>query len=394
MTYQVLIVDDETSCLEHMKRQFEPLGSEIRFRFASSGSDALAALEEDSFHAVVADMIMPGMNGAELLREVKRRRPGVVRIVLSAHAERENAMRAVPVAHQFLAKPVSPERLGEVIRRSATLRVLLQDEELAELAGGAGSLPSPPHMFTALTKELADPETSVRRVAMIVEHDQAMAAKVLQLVNSAFFGLGRRMGSIREAVGYLGIKMIRSLALSLQVFHSFGKNFPAGFDPEKERNHSFKVASVARSIIREDAARDDAFLAGILHDIGKLLVATRRREEFADIIAESRETGVPVVVVEAKRWGATHAQIGAYLLGLWGIPLPIVEAVAHHHFPERVRSQDFDLVGSIWLSNQLIHEQSGDRLSTRDLEYLQQYKLVHALDEWRALVNGAAEEAV
>lgn len=392
MKYTVLFVDDETRILERMKRQLEPFRDEFDYRFASSGSDALAMLAQGSYHVIVADMIMPGMNGAELLAEAKRRHPEVVRMILSAHAERENAMRAVPVAHQFLSKPCHPDRLNEVIRRSADLRLLLAENELAGIVGNVGSLPSPPAIFTSLTQTLADPDSSIRDVAGIVEQDPAMVAKVLQLVNSAFFGLGRHLNTIQDAVGFLGMKMIRNLTLSLKVFHSFGDDFPKGFDPEAERHHTLTVANLTRSIIREESVRDDAFLAGILHDIGKLLIATRRKEEFGEMIRESSETGVPLVVLEAKNWEITHAQIGAYLLGIWGIPLAIVEAVAHHHFPARVKSKDFDLVGALWLSNQLIHEQTGDRLSTKDLEYLQQYKLVHALDEWRYVAEGSVEE--
>ncbi len=392
MKYKVLFVDDDAQVLERMKSQFEPFQDDFDYHFTSSGSEALAILAEEEFHVVVTDMIMPGMNGAELLAEVKRRHPRTVRMIQSAHSDRENAIRAVPVAHQFLPKPCHPGRLNELIQRSTQLRQLLAENELAGLVGSVGSLPSPPHIFTSLTQLLADPESSIVDVSHVVEQDPAMAAKVLQLVNSAFFGLGRHLSTIQDAVGFLGMKMIRNLTLSLQVFHSFGDSFPKGFDPEVERNHTLSVANMARNIIREEKVQDDAFLAGILHDIGKLLIATRRKEEFGEMIRESEANNTPLVIVEAKHWNVTHAQIGAYLLGIWGLPQTIVEAVAYHHFPERVQSSNFDLVGALWLSNQLIHEQTGDRLSTKDLEYLQQFKLVHALDEWRYMAEGSTEE--
>ena len=370
--------------------------------FALGGQAALEQLEQGPFDVIVSDMRMPGIDGATLLARAQESHPGAVRIVLSGYSEVQAALRAVPVAHQFLSKPCSADELRGVIERACGLRALLCDESIRSAVGGLRSLPSAPTAYAALTDLLRDPVASAEDVARIVERDMAMCAKVLQLVNSAFFGLGRRITSVAEAVVYLGMVAVRDVVLSVEAFRAFRDD--AG-DPNSAaalQRHSLAVAGIASEIIRErgPAQAQDAFMAGMLHDIGKLVLATQRPLEFAEIVAAARAEGLPTHVVAERRHGATHAEVGAYLLGLWGLPYTVVEAVAHHHAPSRAGSHGLDVVVAVHVADALAHEHVGQLAPGEGsseaspglaVDFLEELGVADRLPAWRAL---AADHAL
>jgi CheY-like chemotaxis protein len=207
--------------------------------FVGGGRQALAEFEKQPFDVVVSDMRMPDVDGAALLKEIQRRYPRTVRIVLSGHTEAETALRTIPIAHQFLTKPCDADLLKAVIERACSLQAMLEDEVIRDLVGGLGGLPSAPRIFTELTAALADPNRALAEVAGILEQDVAMCANILQLVNSSFVGLGRRMSSVRDAVVYLGARTLKQLVLSVEVFRVFPAAFPdQGFSVEALQRHS------------------------------------------------------------------------------------------------------------------------------------------------------------
>ncbi len=395
---RILFVDDELGVLEALARMLYPLRAEWEMAFVPSGEAALAELERAPFDVIVSDMRMPGMDGAALLGRVEKRFPEIVRIVLSGYSEVEAALRVVPVAHQFLAKPCEAEKLREVVARSCALQALLSEELLRAAVAGIGALPSVPQVYAELTRALADENTPVADVARIVERDIALCAKLLQLVNSAFFGLPRRVTSIRSAVAYLGTNLLKNLALSLGVFRAFeGANLRAGFSLEAEQRHALLVASTARRMLDDPRQAEDAFCAGMLHDIGRLVLAANLPEQFSRVLDAMRREGAPAPQVEAKLLGASHAEIGAYLLGIWGLPYPVVEAVAHHHRIERVEQRSFDATGAVYVANLLAREEEGalqtggaavENVDVR--AYLEGLGVAERLGEWRAVAAGQA----
>lgn len=394
---RILFVDDEPKILDGLRRMLRHQRRRWEMVFAPGGEEALAELERGQFDVIVTDMRMPKVDGAALLKHAQDRYPNTVRIVLSGHMELEATLRAVPVAHQFLTKPCDPEVLEEVVERACNLRVLLDNEAVRQMVGGMESLPSLPRLYSALTKALADPEVPLSEVARIVEQDVAMCAKVLQLVNSAFFGLPRRISNIQTAVGYLGTTTLKNLVLSAEVFHAFEDAERAGgFSIESLQSHALLTASIARHLSPEKRMAEDAFTAALLHDIGKLVLAARLPEHLSRVLAAVGASGHPFHLAEEELGGVTHAEIGAYLLGLWGLPYPIVEAVAHHHAPGRVNQRRFDVLAAVHIANALAHEQEstppGAVQPTREIDpcYLEALGVAGHLDAWRAL---AAEHA-
>ena len=395
---RILFVDDEPNVLDGVRRMLHSMRREWEMVFTSSGQAALTELEAAHFDVIVSDMRMPGMDGATLLTRVQERFPEVVRIVLSGHTEMEAALRAVPVAHQFLTKPCDPDDLRSVVEQACNLQALFDNKTIRDVIGRIDTLPSVPSLYMAVTRALADPDASLSDVARIVEQDAGMCAKVLQLVSSAFFGLPRRVTNIQDALNYLGTNMIKNVVLSVEVFRTWKVNGGlAGFSIEAQQSHALLTANIAARLVTEKRQADDAFMAAMLHDIGKLVLAVHLEEHFARVLSAMREHARPMHAIEEELSGVTHAGIGAYLLGLWGLPYPIVEAVAHHHAPARLAHGCFDIVGAVYVADMLAHQCAGaspdathDMHEPIDLDYLEGLGVADQLPSWRSM---AAEQA-
>jgi putative nucleotidyltransferase with HDIG domain len=320
--------------------------------FACGADEALAHCEKGGFDVVVSDMRMPGMDGAELLRRVRERWPTSIRIVLSGHADRGAVIRAIPVAHQYLSKPCDAEVLRSTIARACTLRGLLADDALRKLVGGIDKLPSVSKVYLELAATLADDKASIQDVVRIVERDPAMCLKLLQIVNSAYFGLARRVTAMRDAVSYLGLDLVKALALAADVFaRAESASGVSSALLGEVQQHSMRVARVARALAPADA--DDAFMSGMLHDVGRVVLALAE--------PESKVAGAGSADLhecERSRLGVTHAEVGAYVLGSWGVPLKIVEAVAGHHDPGRL-SASLDTVTVLHVADALVGRLDG-----------------------------------
>ncbi len=325
--------------------------------FAPGGEAALALLQAAPFDVIVSDMRMPGIDGAKLLTQVRDLYPQVVRIVLSGHTELATALQVVPIAHQFLAKPCDAGTLRVAVERACHLKGLLNDDSIRRTVGALRDLPSLPRTYYALTDALANKDVSLQKLAKIIEQDVGISAKILQLVNSAFFGLAHSIVNIEHAVTYLGINTLTSLVLSIEVFHIFEpKKLLPGFSLEKLHSHARLTALIAARLPVPKHLLDVAVVAGMLHDVGKLILAWKLPERFQKLQTAAAEEQVPIYKVEEREYGFSHAEIGAYLLGLWGLPYVIVEAVALHHAPNRVPHESFDAVSAVHIANFLARE--------------------------------------
>ena len=342
---RVLFVDDEPHVLDGLRRMLGRMRQEWEMEFVTSGAAALACLAQRPFDIVVTDMRMPVMNGAQLLNEVKVRYPGIVRFVLSGHSNPELIMRSAGSAHQYLAKPCDAEMLTQTVKRSYALRDLLSDTRLGAIVSGMTTLPVLPSVYTQLVKALSDEKTSPAEVGRIISQDMGMTAKVLQLINSAFFGIRRRIEDPAQAVFYIGLDTVRGLVLSVGVFSEFKGPMAPDLSLEALHKHCLDVGARAKQIAQGEGAtpqlQGDAFIAGVLHDVGVLILIANCTREFRAVRSLSRARQMPLVEAERDVLGATHAELGGYLLGLWGLPDPVVEAVAFHHTPRFCVSNQF-----------------------------------------------------
>jgi HD-like signal output (HDOD) protein/CheY-like chemotaxis protein len=333
---RLLFVDDEPRVLQGLKQGLRNKRHVWEMVFAEGGATALEDIDHGRFDAVISDMRMPGIDGAELLRRVKLSQPRALRIMLSGQMDESAAVRAALTAHRFLAKPCDPETLVAILSQALNLRAQLNSPRMYDCIGGLDGLPSLPEYCSALNRAIEDQRVALDDVARIVEDDVGMSAKVLQLVNSAFFGLSRRVASVDEAVRNLGLNAIRRLVLTKALSQELAGGEVALFRAEEAR--SLLAARFARRFALERRARDVAVTAAMLHNVGRLALVARLPAEQRANGEYARAHHTTAEAAERARLGATHAQIGAYLLGLWGLPAEVIEAVGSHHLPLEGRS--------------------------------------------------------
>jgi putative nucleotidyltransferase with HDIG domain len=391
MKQRILFVDDEPMILDGLKRMLRPMREEWEMVFAGSGIEALELMSQTPFDVVVSDMRMPQMNGAELLAEVLKRHPQTVRLILSGHADKDLILSCVGSTHQYLAKPCRPDDLKAAIRRASDLHQSLKDKGLRQLISCMERVPSMPLLYVQIVEKLEDPEVGLDVIGDIIGKDLGMTAKILKLVNSSFFGLAREISSPAEAVSQVGAEMIKSLVLSLHAFSQFEATATGGFSIDALWQHSQNTARLAQAIARmEDSEQklvDEAFVAGLLHDIGKLVLAANFPREYGRIGKIGREGSVPLVTAEENTFGANHAEVGGYLLGLWGLPVPVVEAIALHHNPAECTHIGFSPLTAVHAANALVNFE-GPRedvfVSEKlDSSYLKLLGLDDRLEAWR-----------
>ena len=386
----VLFVDDEAQVLRGIERALDAEDVEWETFFAGSGAEALELLESQDIDAIVSDMRMPGMDGAELLERVALLKPNVVRVVLSGQATKESVYRAVNPMHQYLSKPCDVGKLSSTLRKSLALRDMLHSSRLAGLVGKISKLPSTPEVYDQLVDELSSEDSNASSIGEIVSKDPAMTAKVLQIVNSAVFGLSRTVSAPAHAVGILGAETIKALVLSVGVFSEYDKLKIPGFSATTISQHSLAVAELAATIARlEGASQDDvncAFTAGLLHDIGKLILAHEVPTEYARVLEMHDSDGIAISDAEFEVFGASHPAVGAYLFSLWGLPQSVIEAVALHHSP-KMADADCSAVTIVAVADLLVNEQEGEASeATRAalVDHLEQIQLSHRLSVWEA----------
>ena len=354
---RILFVDDDNRILDGIRRVLHADRQRWDLQFALGGEAALRACEAGSFDVVISDMRMPGMDGATLLGHIRDRFPSTVRIILSGFSESASATRAVPVAHRFLSKPCDAAELHATLERVCTLQDLLCAPDICKIVGTVGELPSLSTAYISLREAVQNPHVSIREVAEILGHDMAMSAKTLQLVNSAFFGLAQTMTSLQSAAGFLGMETIKNLALVSEIFRVLVPDPripPSVFESLQQQGQI--TAAIAAALPIDSETRDVVVLSALLHDIGRLVLASKMPDQFCAVLSRAKQPECQPFEAEEELLGTSHAEIGAYLLGLWGMPDLAVEAIAHHHRPTRIPHSDFDTTVALYVAQLLAHE--------------------------------------
>ena len=360
MMFRVLFVDDDPLVLAGLQRLMRRFSSELQSEFVTSGAEALERLSQVTFDAIVSDMRMPGMDGAQLLTRVRNEFPETVRLILSGQSHQESMLRVLGPAHQFLSKPCNAADIRAFIVRALKIKDRLANRDLRSLVSQVTTLPSIPRVYAEVLEELHSPRGSVDRVGQIISQDVAMTAKILQLVNSSFFGIPQHVASLSQAVCLLGIELLKSLVLTVGVFSQFDESSRAALDIDKLAQHSLAVGDAAHRIARHldasPAEANEVLLTGMLHDVGKLILATERTEEYVNMKQLAAHGDLPQWQVETTWFGTSHADIGAYLLSLWGLPNSIVEAVAFHHEPSKLENATPVVLTAVHIANALVNE--------------------------------------
>jgi HD-like signal output (HDOD) protein/CheY-like chemotaxis protein len=388
---RVLFVDDEQQVLDGLRDLLRRQRKQWDMTFATDAQKAMQLMAEKPYDVVVSDMRMPGTDGATLLAHVKQHHPEAARIILSGQADRESVLRALPAAHQFLSKPCDADALRTVIERACQLQQMLSDPAIRTLVGRLDHLPSAPHTYFELTRAAQNPDAGVSDFTVIVEQDPAMSVKVLQLVNSAYFGLAQRVSSVQQAVMRLGVELLKALALSVHAFSALKIPPVKGFSIDSLQQHSISTARLGQAIAGDKIIGAEVFASAVVHDVGKLVLAMCMPEQFAQVLAEQARTQKTFYEVEQELLSLTHAEVGAYLLGYWGLPLQIVETIAFHHMPGEVPQDSIRTLAAVHIADALADERSYlsnvdiGRDQKLDLVFVARAGLTEKLPQFRAL---------
>jgi HD-like signal output (HDOD) protein len=390
---RILFVDDEVAILDGLRDLLRKERRRWDMVFAVGGAEALEELARRPFDVVVSDIRMPGIDGAQLLTTVQARYPSVARIVLTGHADRDAAMRVLPVAHQFLTKPCDAAVLRVAIERTQALQALLASQEIRDIVGRLRSLPSVPKTYLELTEASRDPRKGLGDLTAIVQRDPAMSTKVLQLVNSAYFGSVQRIASIPQAVMHLGIELLKGLALTGNVFATLGKTPIEGFSLETLQLRSLQCAGLAKRFVSDPRQAEEAFTAALVHDVGQIVIAMGLPKPYQEILREARHSRRPAHVVELEKLGVTHAEVGAYLLGVWSLPFSIIESVAYHHRPSALGDGPCETLAALHAADVLVDPPVEGVEVELDLAFFDRVGMSDRLPLWRALADEARGRA-
>ncbi|WP_299770426.1 response regulator [uncultured Pseudoteredinibacter sp.] len=340
MKKNILFVDDEDNVLSGLRRALHSTRNEWSMSFSSSGAAALEEMSNNSYDVIVSDMRMPNMNGVELLTQVKKLYPETLRIVLSGYSETELILNCINIAHQYLAKPAKPETLKSVINKSLRMKDLLSCPVLNKAISKIDNLPCLPTIYSEINKELSKEDSSLDTISELISQDIAMTAKLLQICNSAYFGIGRTIESPCEAVNFLGIDTIKSLILTIKVFDQLPRSESEHFNLEKIWQQSQNTAILAKRIASheklEPGAINQSFTAGLLHRIGEIVLQQEFSQDYLKAVSISETSDVEIYKSEHEVFGFDSSLVGAYLLDLWGLPGDISSCLALIHQPQHL----------------------------------------------------------
>jgi len=355
---RILVVHDDPIALEKFRRFLLERQSTWHVRLERSTSSGLEAFRSWIPDAVVAAIRPPAVDGVELLMIVRDEHADTVRIAIGDPVLSDTSLRSLKIAHRVVPETIAALDFVETLRRSLLLRDLVSPVELRALLGEVGQLPGLPRIYAELTRRLEDPSVSVLELADLVAEDVALAAQVLRMSNSAYFGRERSVTRLSDAAARLGTRLLKSLVLTAELYGGFPMPRVFAGRHEELQRHAALVARIASSIEPRAAWKDDAFTAGLLHDIGKLVLMARVPARYEAVEREVAESGRNLTDVETQRLGAHHGTVGACLLGMWGLPSVVLEAVNGHHGLALDVPQRLNPTRAVALADRLAHDVS------------------------------------
>jgi putative nucleotidyltransferase with HDIG domain len=398
---RILVLIDDTAELAQAAPLFSQLPEGWKVTFSQTPADALYVLDQVPFDIVFVDLKAGPLASTQFLHEVWARYPKTIRFLLAANMEPDLMVTCALGPHQFLQKPIDASAVRGALDRATLVDRLFREPRVQNLVSRIRTFPSRPTVYVEVMRELRSSDSSPQVVGELVSRDLAISSKLLQITNSAFFGFSQRVSSPAEAVLLLGMETTASLVLGIEAFARLDNVKLLYFSTDQVWKHSQAVANSARAIadaMTNDASiAHDAFTGALLHDIGKLALAVNFEDQYRQALNEAREKNVPAWEIEKEMFGATHAEVGAYLLSLWGLPASVIEAVASHHLPSRELPTKFSPLTAVHLANALDYAessgQSGFPEFRLDLDYPAELHLQENLEELREIARTASRPA-
>lgn len=392
---RLLFVGMESSWFQGVERDLARLEPNWNCQLIADTEQALLALQAEACPTLILSSASAGQ-----LANVPQT-SSLVRIVLCDGKDRGETARWNAAGAHPLPLTTDAAGLAANVRRIARVQEWVAGDGMKKLLAQCRKLPAMPRLYSQVTAELSSPNGSIEAVAQHIAQDPVMTAKLLQVVNSAFFALGREITHPTEAVMFLGAERTRSLILLAGVFTQYESVNCPGFSAEQIWNHSLQVGNLARTVAMAETRNakfaEAAFTAGLVHDMGKLILAANVPAMCVAIEQIHTLKKVTQREAELQVLGTTHAELAAGLMGTWALPLPVLEAVACHHVPTRSADKGFSLLTAVHAANVFADEAGcgtgGSALPERfDHAYLDQIGMGDRRNDWRKACNLPAKQ--
>jgi putative nucleotidyltransferase with HDIG domain len=392
---RVLFIDSNEAILQAYKEQFQYKGEDWQTFFATDATTSMEILTYSAIDIVIADLRMPMVETEPLFLLIQKGWPKVVRVIVSPTSATSKDIDLISLSHRFITKPSNLEELETIIDSIYYLQRIVLSDETRKVASEIDSIPALPEIFKQLTEEINSSDPSMKRVGEIIARDVGLSADILKMINSPYFGLKNQVSSPEHATKLLGLEVVKGVALSASLMHSFALTGINMDRVESVVEHSLVTANITKLILESEKVSsvlvDMAFSAAILHDVGYLMFASSNviSEKYQGAIEISEANYRPLWEVEREILGTTHGEVGAYLLGLWGFPDAIVEAVAFHHTPGKSAGDSSMILCALHLAD-IFTDEIFPKLSFGspggvDYSFLERMHISSHKDSWRQM---------
>jgi HD-like signal output (HDOD) protein len=371
----------------------QALGAEWEATSVACEADALAQFEERSFDAFVVDFNLGSPDASELLNQVLEKRPETTRFLFAYEADLALVAAKVQGTHQILPKPIEPASVKSRIENGVSDSSSRQSE--TDVAKGPSDSPAIPPVYAEVLKALESPGVTNEQVGEIIAGDASLTSEVLRLTNSAYLGLPRNISDPVEAVESLGLEAVKALVMALQFLAEHSRLRPGYLSVDQIWQHSIKVGKIARDLMlfetKDRTLASQALTAGLLHDLGKVVLATNFDDLYGRVHSLARKQPVALWDIEKEMFGANHGEIGACLVGMWNMPSAIVEAAALHHDPPLGENQQLTPLAAVHIANVLERELGASEADMIvapiiNTPFLNELGLLQRLPVWRAAI--------
>jgi HD-like signal output (HDOD) protein len=380
MKIRLLIIGNVANILNPLRKMLLPEKGDWDIFFAVNADEVVLVLNNHNVDMVIADMHIPDNEGIKILEMIKESFPSIIRIVISDPSERALMLKSSEYAHQFLAKPDNAIELKRKISKIYSLQTYLHNQEIAKFVNGIKDLPGLPELYLKIEEETNKVNPSLKKIEEYISKDIIMTVKILQLVNSAFFGLPAKVISPLQAINFLGLGTIKSLVLMVHLFTSDDASPLVNYNVNKLWEHSLKIAKIAKMIASKETNEpkfiEETYIGGLLHDIGKI-VLWKHKGYFHDIERLENEYSITTTEAEYMLYQTSHAEVGAYLMGIWGLPESLIEIVCYHHHPSNSNPMAFSPLTIIHIADNIFSTGS------LDLQYIETLKISDKVNYWK-----------
>lgn len=387
----IVFVTSDLTKFPALSDMLPQLCSNWQLQFLSSAPAALELVNTGQCDVILVDSKLSSDSGLELLDSIWKTHPHIIRFLCAKSPSEDLMMKCIWNSHRLFTYPPEAVVVRDAIQRALEVQNWLCNRRVQQLVSRMRTFPSLPTLYFKVLKELESPHASMEKLAELVGSDLAITTKIIQVVNSAFYAQQRQISDVKEAIQILGFETLKSLVLGIQAIARLDKVKPLYFSVDKIWRHGLAVATLARHVAQLESGdrvlAEEAFTAGLLHDIGKLVLASNLDDQYNGALSLAQKNQIPLVEVELGVFGATHADTAAYLVAVWGLPRRIVEAIALHHTPRNSEDVEFSPLAAVHIADVLEHEQCAEKSEftkpTLDMEYLTRLGVHERVDLWR-----------